>query len=184
VNLMRARVIALVVVLLAVVVVLTLCMRKPESSPSDEGAAVEELGEGVQSVQLAFASKGAWRMIEERREIVVMDDQASRAHRIMEELAAGPVRDDADGTIPAGTRVLSVFFDGTGGAFVDFSSEFMDNHPGGSSGELFTIRSIVRTLTLNFPNVERVSILVDGHQIETIAGHIDASEPFPVEQYK
>ena len=139
-NLMRARVIALVVVLLAVVVLLTLCMREPDAGPSDEGAAVEELGEGVQSVLLAFASKGAWRMIEERREIVGMDDQASRAHRIMEELAAGPVRDDADGTIPAGTNVLSVFFDGTGGAFVDFSSEFTENHPGGSSGELFTIR--------------------------------------------
>jgi germination protein M len=181
---MRARVIVLVVVLLAVAVIVTLCVRRPDRGLPEEGASVEELGEGVQSVLLAFASKGAWRMIEERREIVVPDDEASRAQRIMEELAAGPETDDADSTIPPGTRVNSVFFDGTGGAFVDFSKELTENHPGGSAGELFTIRSIVQTLALNFPDVERVSILVDGREIETIAGHIDASEPFPVDQYK
>jgi germination protein M len=184
VNPRRLGVIAVLVVLLAAVVMFTLYSRRPNGGPADEGAPVEELGEGVQSALLAFASKGAWRMVEERRDIVVQDDPASRAKRIMEELAAGPLGDDADGTIPPGTRVNRVFFDGTGGAFVDFSKELTENHPGGSSGELFTIRSIVRTLALNFPDVERVSILVDGREIESIAGHIDASEPFPVDQYK
>jgi hypothetical protein len=42
----------------------------------------------------------------------------------------------------------------------------------------------VKTLALNFPDIERVSILVDGGEVETIAGHIDASVPFPVEQYR
>jgi germination protein M len=184
VNLVRAKLTALVVVLAAVTVIVTLCMKEPDQRIPDEGVAVEELGEGVQSVRLVFASRSAGRTIEERREIVVMEDHASRARRIMEELAAGPTGEDVDGTIPAGTRVLSVFFDGTGGAFVDFSREFVDGHPGGSTGELFTIRSIVKTLALNFPDVERVSILVDGSEIETIAGHIDASVPFPVDQYR
>ena len=183
-NLVRAKLIALVVVLAAVAVVVTLCMKGPDEQLSDDGVAVEELGDGVQSVRLAFASRGAGRSVEERREIVVMEDSASRARRIMEELAAGPTGTDADGTIPDGSRVLSVFFDGTGGAFVDFSSEFVDNHPGGSAGELFTIRSVVKTFALNFPDVERVSILVEGKELETIAGHIDASVPFPVEQYR
>ncbi len=183
-SLVRAKLIALVVVLAAVAVIVTLCMKGPDEQFSDEGTAVEELGDGVQSVRLVFASRGAGRSIEERREIVVMDDAASRAGRIMEELAAGPTGTDADGTIPDGTRVLSVFFDGTGQVFVDFSSEFVDNHPGGSAGELFTIRSVVKTLALNFPDVERVSILVEGKGLETIAGHIDASVPFPVEQYR
>lgn len=183
-NLIRAKLVALVVVLAAVAVMVTLCMREPDEQLPDEGAAVEELGEGVQSVRLAFASRGAGRTVEERREIVVMEDPASRARRIMEELAAGPTGEEADGTIPLGTRVLSVFFDGVGGVFVDFSRELVDNHPGGSTGELFTIRSVVRTLSMNFPDVERVSILVEGSEIETISGHIDASVPFPVEQYR
>lgn len=183
-TLIRAKLVALVVILAAIVVVVTLCMRDAQLGPVDDESVVEELGQGVQSVLLSFASRGAGRLVEERREIVVMEDQASRARRIVEELAEGPTIEDADGTIPVGTRVLSVFFDGTGGVFVDLSREFVDNHPGGSAGELFTIRSIVRTLSLNFPDVERVSILVDGAAIETIAGHIDASVPFPVEQYR
>jgi spore germination protein GerM len=150
----------------------------------EEGAAIEELGEGVQSVLLTFATSGATRTIDERREIVVPEDRASRARRILEELASGPETDGADPTIPIGTRVNSVVFDDTGGAFADFSPELVENHPGGSTGELFTIRSIVRTLALNFPDVERVSILVDGDEIETLAGHIDASVPFLVENYR
>lgn len=183
-SLTRARIIALCVVIAAVVVVVALCTRQPEEGLPTEGAAVEELGPGVQSVLLAFASRGGSRTVDERREIAVPEDRASRAKRILEELAAGPRERGADGTVPMGTRVLSVFFDDTGGAYVDFSREFIDNHPGGSAGELFTIRSVVRTLALNFPDVERVSILVDGAGIETVAGHIDASVPFLVEQYR
>ena len=82
------------------------------------------------------------------------------------------------------TVVNSVFFDEHGGAFVDFTRELVDKHPGGSTGELFTIRSVVQTLARNFPEVEYVAFLVDGREIETVAGHIDAAVPFDVEQYR
>jgi hypothetical protein len=183
-TLRGAKVVAICAVLAAAAVVITLVVREPEGEAPEEGAALEELGEGVQSVLLSFAASGATRTIDERREIVVPEDRASKARRILEELAAGPEIDGADRTLPIGTRVNSVVFDDTGGAYVDFSSELVGNHPGGSTGELFTIRSVVRTLALNFPDVERVSILVDGEEVETIAGHIDASVPFLVENYR
>ncbi|MBN2565411.1 MAG: GerMN domain-containing protein [Candidatus Eisenbacteria bacterium] len=179
-----AKLIATCVVIAAIAVVIALIVREPSRQLPEEGAAVEELGEGVQSVLLTFAASGASRTIDERREIVVPEDRASRARRILQELAAGPTTEGADPTIPAGTRVNSVVFDDTGGVYVDFSQELVENHPGGSTGELFTIRSIVRTLALNFPDVERVTILVNGDNIETIAGHIDASVPFLVESYR
>lgn len=183
-TLTRVRVIAVCVVVAAVAVIAILASReRAEHAPVDD-VNVEEMGEGVQSVVLSFAGRGGGRNVEERREIVVPEDGASRARRILEELAEGPRGDNADGTIPMGTRVLRVFFDDHGGAFVDMSSEFVSNHPGGSTGELFTIRSIVRTLGLNFPDVERVSLLVEGEEIETIAGHIDASIPFNVSEYR
>lgn len=183
-QLTRVRLVALAVVIAVVAVVVTLCTREGPPELPTEGAVIDEIGDGVQSALLAFGSRGGGRLIEERRDIVVMEDPASRAKTILEELASGPTGSDAVGTIPKGTRVRSVFFDGTGGVFVDFSSEFVENHPGGTTGELFTIRSIVRTLALNFSDVERVSLLVEGKEIETIAGHIDASVPFPVEQYQ
>jgi len=82
------------------------------------------------------------------------------------------------GTIPAGTRLLGIRVDGEV-AFVDFSSEIMKNHPGRSSGETQTIYSIVDTVTLNFPKVKEVQILVEGKTEKTLAGHIDISMPLP-----
>jgi germination protein M len=183
-SLKGSKLIAIAVVIAAIAVTLALKVRTPSSSPPDEGVAVEELGDGVQSVFLTFAGAGATGIVDERRDIVVPEDRATKAVRILEELVAGPTVQGADRTLPAGTRINSVVFDDTGEVFVDFSPELVRNHPGGSTGELYTIRSVVRTLALNFPDVERVRFLVDGQEIETIAGHIDASVPFLVESYK
>ncbi|MBD3347717.1 MAG: hypothetical protein GF400_00800 [Candidatus Eisenbacteria bacterium] len=150
----------------------------------EHGAAVEEEpGRGVQSVVVVFADPSASRLVEEERRIEVPGDKAMRAKRILEELARGPEESGAVRTLPEGTEVRSVVFDDRGGAFVDFSRELVENHPGGSTGELLTIRSVVQTLARNFPEVEEVTFLVDGREVETIAGHIDATVPFSVEQY-
>ncbi|MFQ5736889.1 MAG: GerMN domain-containing protein [Thermodesulfobacteriota bacterium] len=84
--------------------------------------------------------------------------------------------EDPAGTIPAGTRVLGVRVR-QATAIVDFSSEIVKNHPGGSSGETQTIYSIVDTILLNFPEVKDVRILVEGKTKKTLAGHIDISLP-------
>lgn len=86
------------------------------------------------------------------------------------------ISDPADSAVPEGTRLLSVKVqDKT--AFLNFSQEIIKNHPGGSSGELQTIYSIVDTVALNFPEVRDVQILVDGKKEKTLKGHIDISLP-------
>jgi hypothetical protein len=42
----------------------------------------------------------------------------------------------------------------------------------------------VRTIGENFPEVRSVQFLVDGLQIDTIAGHIRADEPFLVGDWR
>ena len=183
-SLARIKWIAVILLIVVIALLVALCDRQPADHVSREGAVEEELGPGVQSAVLFFADRGATGMVEERREIVVGEDRASRAKRILEELARGPREGGGVRTIPAATRVNSVFFDDAGGAYVDFSAEFLVNHPGGSTGELFTIRSVVLTLSANFPDIETVQFLVEGDEIETIAGHLDASAPFDVAQYR
>lgn len=85
---------------------------------------------------------------------------------------------DPSSTIPTGTRLLGVKVTGEV-AFIDFSSEIIKNHTGGSSGETQTIYSIVDTVTLNFPEVKKVQLLVEGRTEQTLAGHIDISMPLP-----
>ena len=49
----------------------------------------------------------------------------------------------------------------------------------GSHEELISVYSIVNSLTVNFPAVKRVQILVDDRPVATLAGHVDLSRPLP-----
>jgi len=180
----KAKPIVLAGVLIVVALGLILALREqaPVTEFEAEDVVLEDVGDGVQSALLVFADRGASRTVTERRDIVVPDDRSGKARRILEELIEGP-EEGGVATIPRGTRVLSVVFDDAGGVYVDFSREFVSEHPGGSTGEAFTIRSIVGTLHRNFPDVERVQFLVEGREIESIAGHYDAGEPFEVSQF-
>ncbi len=90
-------------------------------------------------------------------------------------LLAEPSNNKNWSTIPEGTKVRSIHF-ANGIARVDFSPELVKNFRGGSAGELLLVGSIVNTLT-EIRGVEKVRIMVNGKQIETIGGHVDLSEP-------
>lgn len=83
---------------------------------------------------------------------------------------------DGEGTIPESTRVLRVNIKQRS-ASIDLSKEVSDDHPGGSTGEILTVYSIVNTIALNFPEIEEVQILIEGRKAETLKGHIDISQP-------
>ncbi len=82
-------------------------------------------------------------------------------------------------SIPADTKLRTLFITDTGEAYVDFSPELSSKHPGGSLSELLTVYAIVDTLTVNLPAIVRVQILVDGKEVDTLAGHVDLRRPLP-----
>lgn len=79
--------------------------------------------------------------------------------------------------IAEGTSVRQIFLTDSGEAFVDLSKEAVTNHRGGSLDELFAVYAIVNTLTVNLPAVKHVQILVDGQEVDTLAGHVDLRHP-------
>jgi hypothetical protein len=79
--------------------------------------------------------------------------------------------------IPKGTTLRAFFVTDQGDAFVDVSRQLTDQHPGGSLMELLTVQAIVHAVTANLPTVKRVQILVDGSEVDTIAGHVDVRRP-------
>jgi spore germination protein GerM len=79
--------------------------------------------------------------------------------------------------IPAETKLLEVYVTERGDAFIDLSGEIVSKHPGGSLDEIFTVYSLVNALTVNLPAVTRVQILVDGKELDTLAGHVDLRHP-------
>jgi len=98
---------------------------------------------------------------------------------LMQALCTGPRSGRAVSGLPQGTRALAAFVDPKARtAVIDFSEELVTGHPGGSAAESATLMSILRTVALNFPQVDDCSILVDGRQVGTLAGHLDLAHPF------
>ena len=79
---------------------------------------------------------------------------------------------------PRGVELREVFITSQGVAYVDFSRELVQNHPGGSSAEELTVYSLSNTLIANFPAIKMVKILVEGREISTLAGHLDLTIPY------
>jgi hypothetical protein len=79
--------------------------------------------------------------------------------------------------IPPDTKLRDVFITERGDAFVDLSGDVVTKHPGGSLDEILTVYTIVNALTVNLPAVTRVQILVDGKEVDTLAGHVDLRHP-------
>jgi hypothetical protein len=74
-------------------------------------------------------------------------------------------------------RVLEVFVTARGVAYVDLSKEISEKPISGMDSEMLAVFSLVNSITMNFPAIKRVQILVDGRIAETLAGHVDLSHP-------
>jgi spore germination protein GerM len=81
--------------------------------------------------------------------------------------------------LPQGTGLRAVFLTAAGDAYVDLTQEATANHTGGSLDELFSVYAIVNVLTSNLPAIGRVQILVEGKEVDSLAGHIDLRHPLP-----
>ncbi len=79
--------------------------------------------------------------------------------------------------VPAGTTLKELFLTDRGEAYVDLSAELSKNHLGGSLDEILTVYTLVSALTENLPSITRVQILIDGREVDTLAGHVDLRRP-------
>ena len=79
--------------------------------------------------------------------------------------------------IPKGTKLRAFYVTDRGDAFVDLSGDVASAHPGGSLTELLTVYAIVNAITTNLPAIQRVQLLVEGKEVDTIAGHVDIRRP-------
>ncbi len=113
-----------------------------------------------------------------RREIEVPygTDTLSRARIIVErQLEMAPRQ--LLSPFPRGTRLRTLYLADDGILFVDLSGEVTTEHSGGSLDELLTVYALVNALTTNVAEVTAVQILVDGREVDTLAGHIDLRQP-------
>jgi spore germination protein GerM len=111
------------------------------------------------------------------REIPFGENTAEQAKAIVG-AQVGPPTEALVSAIPPGTTLRALFITRGGEAYVDLSRELVTAHPGGSTNELLTIRTLVDVLTTNLPAITAVQLLVDGKELDTLAGHVDLRRPF------
>ena len=147
----------------------------PVAAPDREQAAAVEQ---KINVKLFFIAADQPALLIEDREVAYSEDLPRQVRTVVEELVKGPQK-GLVATLPKETRVIDTFVTSAGVAYVDFSKEASQKHPGGSRGELLSVYSVVNSLTANFPAVKRVQILVEDRQVATLAGHVDLTRPLP-----
>ncbi|WHH58429.1 GerMN domain-containing protein [Petroclostridium sp. X23] len=127
------------------------------------------------SIILYFAGDQWEYLIPEKRVVSVKDNQPVERY-VVEELIKGPKNDKLFATVPAHTKILSIETK-EGICFVNLSSEFKDEHEGGSTGEIMTVYSIVNSLT-ELKHISKVQFLIEGQKLESFKGHLIFNEPF------
>lgn len=174
---MKNRSVQLMVTALALLLLVTAvggCKKDNSGSPPADKSS--------ETVTLYFSDDQAMYLMPEERVVEVEKpvNPEKLAAAILSGLIAGPENKDLQKTIPPETRLLGVAIK-DGIAYADFSTELKSKHGGGSSGEIMTVSSIVNSLT-ELPEIEKVQILVAGKEIETLAGHLETSQP--LERYQ
>jgi spore germination protein GerM len=125
---------------------------------------------------LFYVGADGTRLSSIERDVAFGEGTVEQARQIIE-AQIGPVADPLVSAVPPGTKLRTLFVTDRGEAFVDFSHELLTGHSGGSTDEVLTVYTIVEALTANLPAVTAVQLLVDGKQVETLAGHVDLRRP-------
>lgn len=63
-------------------------------------------------------------------------------------------------------------------ATINFRRETIQHLPGGVQSERLVLAALIDTLAVNFPQVQQLSIEIDGVPAETLKGHVDLTSPF------
>jgi spore germination protein GerM len=161
--------------------VLLLFVLLPRWSVQESGRPAAQAAPGETATRkitahLFFVAEDGLHLAAVEREVPYGDGTAEQATRIIEaQLEPAPA--PYTSAIPSGTKLRGVFVSSLGEAFVDLSPEVSSAHPGGSLNELFTVYTIVDTLTTNLPAIMAVQVLIDGKEVDTLAGHVDLRRP-------
>lgn len=124
-------------------------------------------------VTLYVASDSDATLRRSQMNIVLPAERSEHARAVLRALFGAYLQSPSPHPIGAGADVRDVYLVGDDTAVVDTNPAFADAHPSGVLAEELTVASIVATLNANDSKIQRIKILVNGQERETLAGHAD-----------
>lgn len=145
-------------------------LREPEiTSPED-----------VTEKARIYWSAGPDRVAPVEVDLPLSHDPVQRGKQVLHELVDNPPVEQQR-TLPPDATVLGLYLLPDGTAVVDFSSALASETPSGILSERLAVESIGRTLQANVGGVKRMKILIQGQEVETLAGHLDLTGFFDLQ---
>lgn len=145
-------------------------------TPPPAGTAPPAEAQRKITATLFFISEDGMSLVPVQREVPLAEPVVQQAREIVQAQIA-PAAAPLSSGIPPETKLRAIYLSERGDLFVDFTSELTSRHTGGSIDELFTVYAIVNAVTVNLPAISRVQILIDGKEVDTLAGHVDLRNP-------
>lgn len=127
------------------------------------------------TLKVYYPDEAATHLVAVDRAVDVPDGK-DKYTAAVETIIQEPTESNLVAIFPKATQIRSVSVNGDL-VTVDFDGSIQRTFSGGSTGEELLVGSLVDTLT-DFPEINRVQILVDGNNVESLAGHMDISKPF------
>jgi hypothetical protein len=144
----------------------------PPAAATAAAAAVPKI-----KATLYFASEDGLRLVPTEQEVPLAEGLVAQARSIIEAQLAAAAPPPLASTIPKGATLRGIFVSQRNEAFVDLDPAIRSSHPGGTLQELMTVYTIVNALLTNLPDLRDVQILIGGHEVDTLAGHVDLRRP-------
>ena len=141
-------------------------------------AVLEAAPSQLETVSLFFPQPTSGRLLREDRTLSLAAAEHDRAKQILVALKEGS-RTGLDPFIANDAEIRAVFVAADGTAYVDFSHALRAGVAPGIVAETLTIYSLVNTLTANIPSIQKVKILLEGQEAETLRGHVDLMCAYP-----
>jgi hypothetical protein len=126
-------------------------------------------------VNLFYVSESGLELLPVGRDLPYGATLGEQARRVVEAQIAAPPEGQVS-AIPAQTTVHAVYLAANGECYVDLGPEIVTHLTGGSLNEALAVYAIVNALT-NLNGVTSVQILIDGKEVDTLAGHVDLRRP-------
>ena len=126
--------------------------------------------------RLFYVTEDGTRLMSVERDVAYGEGTVEQAKAIIAAQIA-PVAEPLVSAVPPGTALRALFVTPQGEVYLDLTADVVKAHPGGSLNELLTVYTLVDALAANLPAISAVQLLVDGKEVETLAGHIDLRRP-------
>ena len=134
----------------------------------------------TEEVTLYVADDAAGMLRPQSVRIPLPSGRQQRAEELLRALVNLYLGKSTSHALPPGAEVRNVYLLEPGTAIIDTNGAFADGHRSGILVEELTVASLIESLASNLGGVNRVKILVEGKQRDTLAGHADLSDFYDV----